>query len=100
MVRWLRAVVDWIFRRRSFPIQLSLQSPNQHGASPRGRRGPDLPNGRYDFDSRVREPLWHDPTGRSASAAVPEPDDAESVVAIGGPNSGRFVDNRRPSDEG
>jgi hypothetical protein len=87
MLRWLQAVVDWIFSRRSSLIELSLQAPHTNGASRNKRPGPDPPNGPYDRDSGVRVPKWYGPAGRSASVAVLEPVDDESVVAVGGPVS-------------
>jgi hypothetical protein len=88
MWRWLKALVDWVFSRRSSLTLLSLQAPNAGEASRGGRRRPDPPQGPSDPDSRVRAPRWHGPKGRSASIAVAEPDDDESVVAIGGHDSG------------
>ena len=91
MLGWLRAIVDWIFGRPSSLIQLSLQAPNTYGA-PRNRwEGPDPPKRPYDRDSPVRSPRRYGPTGRSASVAVAEPVDDESLVAVGGLHSG----NRR-----
>src|SRR5262245_9893774 len=82
MWRWAQVVLDWIFSRHSSLVQLSLQAPNTGGLS-RGRRGFDPPNHPYDPASWVRAPNWHGPAGRSASAAVAEPVDDESVVAVG-----------------
>ena len=83
MLRWLKTLVDWVFSRRSSLTLLSLQAPNAGEASRGGRRRPDPPQGPSDSDSRVRAPRWHGPKGRSASIAVAEPDDDESVVATG-----------------
>jgi len=83
MLRWLQAVVDWIFGRRSSLIELLLQVPHTDGASRNKRSGPDAPRNPYDTDSWVRTPKWYGPTGRSASVAVAEPVDDESVVAVG-----------------
>ena len=89
MLHWLRALVDWIFSRRSSFTQLSLQVPDPHGAARSGRRGPNFPHDPRDFDSRVREPLRRGPTGRSGSVALHEPEDEERcVVAIGGRTAG------------
>src|SRR5262245_34186568 len=86
MLGWLRAIVDWIFGRPSSLIQLPLQAT--YGA-PRNRwEGPDPPKRPYDPDSPVRSPRRYGPTGRSASVAVAEPVDDESLVAVGGPHSG------------
>jgi len=98
MVRWLKTVVDWLFGRHSSLIQLSLEPPKEHGLA-RRRRGPDLHTGPYDPDSNVREPRRRGPAGRSASTSVPEPDDADTLMAIGGAMSRRPVVNRRSSDE-
>src|SRR5215475_12188452 len=88
MLGWLRAIVGWILGRSSSLIQLALQAPNTYGA-PRNRwEGPDPPNRPYDRDSPVRSPRRYGPTGRSASVAVAEPVDDESLVAVGGPHSG------------
>ncbi len=84
MLRWLKALVVSLFSRRSSLTLLSLQAPNAGEASRGRRRGPNPPQGPADPDSRVRAPRWHGPRGRSASIAVAEPDDDESVVAIGG----------------
>jgi len=46
------------------------------------RRGFDGPDGPYDLDSRVREPRRRGPTGRSALAAVDEPDEEETMVVF------------------
>ncbi len=81
MLRWLKAVVDWMFRDRSM-IQLSLEAPNTGTTSRNDWRGPDPPRGRFGPDTGVRVPRWHGPLGRSASAAVAEPTDDKSVVAI------------------
>src|SRR5215831_400809 len=88
MLGWLRVIVDWTFGRLSSLIQLSLQAPNTYGA-PRNRwEGPDPPKRPYDRDSPVRSPRRYGPTGRSASVAVAEPVDDESLVAVGGLHSG------------
>ena len=89
MLRWLRAVVDWILGRRSSLVLLSLQALSPHGAPRNGKQGPDPPRRPYDPDSAVRAPKWHGPTDRTASAAVAEPVDDDSVVAIGRPHSVR-----------
>src|SRR5262245_37281975 len=94
MLSWLWVLIDWILGRRSSPIQLSLQAPNTHGASRNRREGPDPPKRPDDPDSPVRAPRRYGPTGRSASVAVAEPEDDESLVAVGGsPGS----NGRRPS---
>ena len=100
MLRWLKALVDWVFSRRSSLTLLSLQAPNAGEASRGGRRRLDPPQGPSDPDSRVRAPRWHGPKGRSASIAVAEPDDDESVVAIGGHDSAGLGANRRSSCKG
>jgi hypothetical protein len=84
MLRWLKAVLEWIFGHQSSLIQLSLQSPEHKGVSRGRRQGPDSRQGFGDFDSRIRKPKWLGPTGRIGSVAVPEPDDEEgAVLAIG-----------------
>ena len=84
MLRWLKAVLEWIFGHQSSLIQLSLQSPEDKGVSRGRRQGPDSRQGPGDLDSRIREPKWLSPTGRIGSVAVPEPDDEEgAVLAIG-----------------
>jgi hypothetical protein len=83
MLRWLKAIVDWIFDRRSSLTQLSLQAPNAHGVSGNRRYGPDPPTRPYP-ESSVRVPRRYGPTGRSASVAVTEPADDESIMAISG----------------
>jgi hypothetical protein len=88
MLHLLKALVDWVFTRRSSLTLLSLQVPDAGEASRGGRRRLDPPQGPSDPDSRVRAPRWHGPKGRSASIAVAEPADDESVVAIGGHDSG------------
>ena len=95
MLRWLKSFVDWVFSRRSSLTLLSLQAANAGEASRGGRRRPDPPQDPSDPDSRVRAPRWHGPKGRSASIAVAEPDDDESVVAIGAHDSGGLGANRR-----
>ena len=87
MVGWLRTIVDWIFGRPSSLVQLSLQAPNTYGASRNRWEGPDPPKRPYDPDSPVRSPRRYGPTGRSASVAVAEPVDDESLVVVGGPHS-------------
>src|SRR5215475_10765087 len=101
MLAWLRTVVDWIFGRTSSLVQLSLQAPNTHGASRNRWEGPDPPRRPYDPDSPVRSPRRYGPTGRSASVAVAEPVDDESLMVVGGPHSGsgRLV-RHKSSDEG
>ena len=89
MLRWLKALVGWVFSRRSSLTLVSLQAPNAGEASRGGRRRLDPPQGPSDPDTRVGAPRLHGPKGRSASIAVAEPDDDESVVAIiGGHDSG------------
>lgn len=85
MFRWLWAVVDWMFSRGSSLTQLSLQAPNPDRSSRLVRRRFDSPPDPRDFDSRVRELLGRGPSGRSASAAVPEPDDGGETVLLAGP---------------
>lgn len=87
MLGWLRTIVDWIFGRPSSLVQLSLQAPNTYGASRNRWEGPDPPKRPYDPDSPVRSPRRYGPTGRSASVAVAEPVDDESLVLVGGPHS-------------
>ena len=87
MLGWLQTIVDWIFGRASSLVQLSLQAPNTYGASRNRWEGPDPPKRPYDPDSPVRSPRWYGPTGRSASVAVAEPVDDESLVLVGGPHS-------------
>src|SRR5262249_22631049 len=101
MLGWLWVIVGWIFSRRSSFVQLSLQPPNTYGSSRNGWEGPDPPKRPYDPDSPVRAPRWQGPSGRSASVAVAEPVDDESVVAVAGPHSGsgRLV-RYESSDEG
>src|SRR6266545_1111442 len=88
MLGWLLAIVDWIFGRHSSLVQLSLQAPNTYGASRNRWDGPDPPKPPYDPDSPVRSPRRYGPTGRSASVAVAEPADDESLMAVGRPHSG------------
>ena len=85
MLRWLRAVVDWMFSRGSSLTQLSLQAPNPDRSLRLVRRRFDNPPDPRDFDSRVRELLWRGPSGRSSSAAVSEPDDGRDTVLVAGP---------------
>jgi hypothetical protein len=100
MLRWLKAVLEWIFGHESSLIQLSLQSPEHKGVSRGRRQGPDSRQGGGDFDSRMREPKWLSPAGRSGSVAVPEPDDEEgAVLAIWRSNS-RIANGRRTNPEG
>jgi hypothetical protein len=94
LLRWLKAVVDWIFRDRSSVIQLSLEAPLRRNALRHQRRWPDPPNRPYEPYTGIRVPKWHGPTSRSASAAVAEPDDDEGAVAIAGRKSAGIVVNR------
>src|SRR6476620_11513434 len=87
MLGWLWTIVDWIFGRPSSLIQLSLQATNTYRASSNRWEGPDPPKRPYDPDSPVRSPRRYGPTGRSASVAVAEPVDDESLVVVGGPHS-------------
>jgi hypothetical protein len=100
MLRWLKAIANWIFGRRSSPIQLSLQAPNAGGVSSNRRRGPDPPIWPYDPESSVRVPRRYGPAGRGASVAVAEPADDESIMAINGRASERPVASRRSGGEG
>ena len=95
VLHWLRTLVDWIFSRRSSFTQLSLQVPGQRGAARSEGRGPNLPLDPRDFDSRMRQPKWRGPTGRSGSVAVPEPDDEEGVVLAIGRSNIRIANGRR-----
>lgn len=45
--------------------------------------GPDAPGEPLDPESWVRSPRGRGPSGRLAAVAVGEPDDEESVVAVG-----------------
>src|SRR4029450_11502778 len=85
MLGWLRTIVDWIFGRPSSLVQLSLQAPNTSGASRNRWEGPDPPKRPYDPASPARSPRRYGPTGRSASVAVAEPVEDESLVLVGGP---------------
>jgi len=88
MLRWLKAVLEWTFLRKSF-IQLSLQAANHEGIPGDQRGGSDPRQGPRDFDSRVREPRWRRPSGGHTAVSVREPDDeAAAVVAVGGDASG------------
>src|SRR5262245_41766468 len=89
MLHWLQTVVDWIFGRRSSFVRLSLQAPNTHGAWRNRRRGPEPPKRPSDPDSWVRSPKGYSPTSRSSSVAVAEPEDFESVAAVGRLSSGQ-----------
>ena len=101
MLGLLRTIVDWIFGRPSSFVQLSLQAPNTYGPSRNRWDGSDPPRRPHDPDSPVRSPRRYGPTGRSASVAVAEPVDDESLMAVGGPpsGSGRLV-HHKSSDEG
>jgi len=43
MLRWLKAIVDWIFGRHVSLTQLSLQAPNASGVSSSGARLRPMP---------------------------------------------------------
>ena len=73
---WLRALIVRLFARRSL-TQLSLRFVSALRGT--RRRGFDGPDGPYDLDSRVREPRRRGPTGRSAWAAVEEPEEDASL---------------------
>ena len=84
MWRRLKAVLEWIVGHQAPSIQLSLHSPYHEGLSQGWRQRPDSRPGPGDFESRLKEPKWRGPTGRSGSVAVPEPDDEERfLLAIG-----------------
>jgi hypothetical protein len=100
MLRWLKAIVDWIFGRHVSLTQLSLQAPNASGVSSNRRYGPDPPTRPHDPESPVRVPRRYGPTGRSASVAVAEPAADESLMAIGGRIGDRPDRSRRSGDEG
>src|SRR6185503_4876457 len=100
MLRWLKAIVDWIFGRHVWLTQLSLQAPNASGMSSNRRYGPDPPTRPHDPESPVRVPRRYGPTGRSASVAVAEPADDESLMAIGGRIGDRPDRSRKSGDEG
>jgi hypothetical protein len=100
MLRWLQAVVEWMFNRHSPLVQLSLQGPSTDRSSANRRWRPDPPRRPHEPDSGVRAPKWYGPTGRRSSVAVAEPVDEECVVAVGRPNShGGPVVRHGPSDE-
>ena len=100
MLRWLKAIVDWIFGRHVWLTQLSLQAPNAGGVSSNRHYGPDPPTRPRDPESPVRVPRRYGPTGRSASVAVAEPGDDENLMAIGSRIGDRPGVRRRSSDEG
>jgi hypothetical protein len=100
MLRWLKAIADWVLRRHSSLILLSLQAPNAGGVSSNRWHGPDPPTRPCDPESSVRVPRRYGPAGRGASVAVAEPADDESIMAIGGRASERPVVSRRSGDEG
>jgi len=72
----LKVLLLRLFAHCSF-TQLSLRFvPAIRGTRLPGSDGPDGP---YDLDSRVREPRWRGPTGRTASVAVDEPEEEEML---------------------
>lgn len=57
MLRWLKAIIDRIFRDRSSVIELSLEAPSPRKALRDQPRGPGSPNRPYDPDTGVRVPI-------------------------------------------
>jgi hypothetical protein len=111
MLHWLQAVVDWIFRRRSSLVQLSLSGPTSSkpplggrpytdGPSHNRRWPPEPPKHPYDTDGWVRAPKGHAPTGRCSSVAVAEPVDDESVIAVGTRNRDTALVIHGPGNDG
>ena len=68
-----------LFAGRSL-TQLSLRFVPAMRGTP--RRGFDGPDGLYDRDSQVRQPRQRGPTGRTAWAAVDEPEEEERLLVF------------------
>ena len=78
MFSWLVRFLRWLlslFARKRQPAE-----PMTPGLLP-GARGPYKPP--RAPSSGVRHPTTHRPSGKSATAAVEEPEDDESLMAVG-----------------
>jgi hypothetical protein len=88
MFGWLKRLIQRLLSYwAAKPQPVEPFSPGSHS----GGRGPRQPP--RDPDSRVREPKPRRPSGNSAAVAVEEPDERETVTAVGASGRQRTLVN-------